>query len=57
MELISEYQLIRLRDTMEVSELRKITKKCRRKFGFVDYRHIFMTMGFKHAYNDKWYFN
>ena len=55
MDLITERKLIELRDTMEVSELSKITKKCKKTYGFVDYRHIFKTMGYVHAFNDKWY--
>lgn len=55
MDLISEYEIIRLRDTMSVSKLRAITNKCKEEFGFVDYRHIFKAMGYVHAFNDKWY--
>ena len=55
MALVSEYEIIRLRDTMPLDELKKITKKCEKKFGFVDYRHIFVTMGYTHAFNDKWF--
>jgi hypothetical protein len=55
MELITERQIIELRDTMEVSKLSAITKKCEKQFGFVDYRHIFKAMGYVHAFNDKWY--
>ena len=39
---------------MSVEELRKITNKCLDDFGFVDYHHIFLTMGYVNAYNDKW---
>ena len=54
-KLISEREIILLRDTMSIAELRKITDKCKKTFGFVDYRNIFRTMGYKHAFNDKWY--
>jgi len=53
--IIAEYEIIRLRDTMPLDELRRITNKCKETYGFIDYRHIFMTMGYRHAYNDKWY--
>ena len=55
MNIISEYEIIRLRDTMNLSKLKEITNKCKAKFGFVAYRQIFITMGYEHAYNDKWY--
>ena len=55
MELITERQIIELRDTMPLDKLKKTTKDCMKKFGFVDYRHIFMTMGYVHAFNDKWH--
>ena len=54
MVLVTEREIILLRDSMKLSELRKITKKCKDKFGFVDYRRIFVTMGYVHAFNDKW---
>lgn len=56
-KLVTERELILLRDTMELSELKRQTKKCKETFGFVDYRHIFITMGYTHAFNDKWYLN
>ena len=52
--LISESEIVKLRDKMSVPKLRKITNKCKKKFGFVDYHHIFITMGYVHAFNDKW---
>jgi len=53
--IVSEYEIIKLRDTMELSKLKEITDKCKKDFGYVDYRGIFKTMGYTHAYNDKWY--
>ena len=55
MDLISEYEIIILRDKMSVSQLSKITDKCKKDNGFVSYREIFKTMGYVHAFNDKWY--
>ena len=55
MTLVSEYEIIKKRDTMNLDELKQITEKCKETYGFVDYRHIFMTMGYKHAFNDKWH--
>jgi hypothetical protein len=40
---------------MPLSELKEITKKCKKCFGFVDFRHIFVTMGYVHAFSNKWY--
>ena len=54
-KIISEYEIIRLRDKMPLDELKKITNKCMEKFGYVGNREIYQTMGYVHAYNDKWY--
>jgi hypothetical protein len=53
--LITEREIMLLRDTMKLSKLKEITNNCKAKFGFVDHKHIFITMGYEHAYNDKWY--
>ena len=55
MDLISEYEIIRLRDKMPTEELRIITNRVKNKMGYVGYREIFNEMGYVHAFNDKWY--
>ena len=55
MDLISEYEIIRLRDKMPTEELRAITNQVKEKMGYVSYREIFKEMGYVHAFNDKWY--
>ncbi len=56
-KLFTERELILLRDTMELSELKRQTKECKETYGIVDYRHIFMIMGYTYAFNHKWYLN
>lgn len=55
MTLISEREIILLRDKMPVEELRKITNAVKEKQGYVSYREIFREMGYVHAFNDKWH--
>ena len=52
---ITEREIILLRDQMSNSDLTKITDKCKQTYGFVDFTHIFKTMGYIHAFNDSWY--
>lgn len=54
MTLVSEYEIIRLRDKMPVEELRAITNKTKERLGYVNFRAIFETMGYVHAFNDKY---
>jgi hypothetical protein len=46
-------QLILLRDSLPLEELKEQTRQTRERFGYVDYRGIFKIMGYVHAYNDK----
>jgi hypothetical protein len=55
METISEHEIILLRDKMSVDELTAITDKTKKMYGFVTYRFIFKTMGYTHAFNDKYW--
>lgn len=55
MQLISKTEIIKLRDAMSVEELRKITNKTKEENGYVSYKAIFETMGYKHAFNDKFF--
>ena len=52
--MTTEYEIIRLRDKMPLSELRKITNECMSRFGFVSYCYLYITMGYVHQFNDKW---
>ena len=54
MRLYTEREIIEMRDNMSVLELRKITNQAKKDFGYVDFRAIFKTMGFEHAFGDKW---
>lgn len=54
MELITETEIIKLRDKMSTNQLREITNMTKKKHGFVDMKRIFQTMGYTHAFNDKW---
>lgn len=53
--LISSREIILLRDKMPLDELKSITKKTLKTYGFVDFHHIFLTMGYTKAYNDFYY--
>lgn len=53
--LISSTQIIARRDTMSIEELRAINSECRKKFGYLGYREIFITMGYEPAYNGLYY--
>jgi hypothetical protein len=54
MDLITERGIIELRDQMSIEDLRAITNKCMADWGFVSFRYLFITMGYVHAFNDKW---
>ena len=54
-ETITEYEIIRLRDNMPLSKLKRITKETMARKGYVDYRGIFETMGYVHAFNNKYF--
>ena len=49
-------EIIKKRDEMSLSSLREITNKTMEKYGFVDYKRLFETMGYIHRYNDKYEF-
>ena len=55
MGYIESYDIIRLRDKMPLERLRAITKQTMKTFGFVDYTRLFLTMGYVHAFNDKYH--
>jgi len=52
---ITDIEIIKLRDHMSLEKLRSITNDCKKKFGFIDFRHIFITMGYEPAYGNKYY--
>ena len=52
---ITERQIIELRDSMTVEQLRGFTNETMRIYGFVDLRYIIKTMGFVYAFNDKYH--
>jgi len=52
---ITDREIIELRDKMPLDELRRITNETMKKFGFVDYTRIFLTMGYVYAYGDKYH--
>lgn len=45
-------ELIKMRDEMTDAELKEQTRKTKERLGYVDYRGIFETMGYRHAFND-----
>jgi len=51
---ITKRELILLRDSMPLEELKRQTKEAREKFGYVDMRNIFKIMGYEHTYSDNW---
>lgn len=53
--LITDRNIILLRDEMPLTELKKITIKTKEIYGFVDFHHIFLTMGYTKAYANKYY--
>ena len=55
MQIISELEIIRLKDKLPLDQLKEITRKTKEKFGIVYNKAIYETMGFVHAYNDKYY--
>jgi hypothetical protein len=47
--------IIKLRDNMSVDELRIISNKTKEIYGFIDYKRLFITMGYTHAFGDTYY--
>lgn len=45
-------ELIKMRDDMPVNELRRQTTETKKRDGYVSYRGIFETMGYKHVFNN-----
>jgi len=56
MILITKTELIALRDSMPLEILKEQTRKTKERNGYVDYRGIFETMGYVHAFNDTYQF-
>lgn len=54
MELITEREIIEIRDKQPMVESKRQTKETMERMGYVSLREIFRTMGYEHRYNDKW---
>lgn len=54
-KIYTKSDIISIRDKMSLKDLRQINDECMKRFNFVCYKFLFMTMGFEHAYNDKWH--
>jgi hypothetical protein len=53
-KLYTQRELMTMLDNKSLEERRELTNKTKLTYGFVDYRHIFMSMGFVHAFNGNW---
>jgi hypothetical protein len=53
--VITQRQIIELRDSMTVSELRHFTEETKRIYGLVSFKYIFKTMGFRSSFNGNYY--
>lgn len=51
---LTDREIVLLRDTMTVEELRHFTNVTKEKNGYVSFREIFKTMGFSHALNNNY---
>ena len=51
-DLITDRDIILLRDQMPLDELKVISKKTLKTYGFVDFHHTFLTMGYTKAFNN-----
>ncbi len=54
MQYFNSRDIILIRDSMEIEELRVITNKVKNKLGYVTFKLLFQEMGFKNLFNDVW---
>ncbi len=54
MQHFNSNDIMLIRDSMEIEELRTITNTVKNKFGIVYFKLLFEEMGFKNLFNDVW---